>query len=629
MVEATDSPHHFRQWKSVTGKFEVRARLIRVIDQKVRLELDNGRTITVPIDKLSPFDREYIEALNDDNPFATTEPGDEKPNDQGSESRSVTWLIKSLNAAQKKLINNGKWTVTPDPISPTPPAMLDEAIAMPKNLDFMRGRGIEDYSVSIGGTALATLQHDPFEDQSELTVFDLMSGKRHPSMTFNDINRPTVAVSPSGRYAAVFSQTSGRDPGRIQFIEMGATPEAIRTWELSEFHHRGDGEPFEPEKGVFLSDNRFMTIDDRFIGVWDWLAGRAVYAFETNLISGFAISPTGKQIVVTTKSDKNAILATSSGKVLGVLNGIDEATTIAFSPNGRFLAGFGSRDSSVWIYDLVKNKVNRKIGAPNSVQSLQWVGKKHLLVNSSDLMDVSLGVTVWKFRTNMNGKLAGTDDGRFWFLTSDWVTPINLINPEIESKLVELKDQGLDRETLKLLKPGAKISVNLDVPFDHDQKLEIRQALVDKIESLELIIADDAEIQLTLKLTAEEEESLTVGSIFSMHRHTMPRFPGMPKLPKLPGFPEDEPDETVTSRPKRGAISLKHGERLLWHRTRLFGPFGPVLHRREGETAQQAIDRLCTPDLKFFTNWTLPQHHAQLPSGQPLGTSNISEDGIH
>lgn len=52
-----------RTWKDDTGEFEVQARLLLVLDGKVRLLKETGRTTTVPMDRLSQGDRHYVEQV--------------------------------------------------------------------------------------------------------------------------------------------------------------------------------------------------------------------------------------------------------------------------------------------------------------------------------------------------------------------------------------------------------------------------------------------------------------------------------------------------------------------------------------------------------------------------------------
>jgi SLA1 homology domain 1, SHD1 len=50
-----------RQWVDDTGTFRVKGRLILILDGKVRVLKETGRTTTVPLTRLSAADRQYVE----------------------------------------------------------------------------------------------------------------------------------------------------------------------------------------------------------------------------------------------------------------------------------------------------------------------------------------------------------------------------------------------------------------------------------------------------------------------------------------------------------------------------------------------------------------------------------------
>jgi hypothetical protein len=60
LVPGPDGRLPNRQWRDDSGKFEVTARLILILDGKVRLLKETGRTTTVPLNRLSTADQAYI-----------------------------------------------------------------------------------------------------------------------------------------------------------------------------------------------------------------------------------------------------------------------------------------------------------------------------------------------------------------------------------------------------------------------------------------------------------------------------------------------------------------------------------------------------------------------------------------
>lgn len=65
-----------RTWTDATGKFKIEADFVELTeDDQVRLKASNGKTIAIPLSKLSVADREHVASLmnpeRDENPFAT------------------------------------------------------------------------------------------------------------------------------------------------------------------------------------------------------------------------------------------------------------------------------------------------------------------------------------------------------------------------------------------------------------------------------------------------------------------------------------------------------------------------------------------------------------------------------
>ena len=52
-----------RHWTDNTGTFAVNGKLIAILDGKVRLLKENGRTCTVPMRRLSKSDADYVQMV--------------------------------------------------------------------------------------------------------------------------------------------------------------------------------------------------------------------------------------------------------------------------------------------------------------------------------------------------------------------------------------------------------------------------------------------------------------------------------------------------------------------------------------------------------------------------------------
>jgi uncharacterized cupin superfamily protein len=59
--EASDQADEMRTWTDNTGKYTVRARLVQVLDGKVRLQKESGRFTTVSFERLSKADLALVQ----------------------------------------------------------------------------------------------------------------------------------------------------------------------------------------------------------------------------------------------------------------------------------------------------------------------------------------------------------------------------------------------------------------------------------------------------------------------------------------------------------------------------------------------------------------------------------------
>lgn len=104
-----------RQWTDATGTFTIRAELVELKDGVVHLKKSDGEVITVPVNRLSDGDRNYLSSR------PTTKPADEpaaepkgapetKPADSSTDDADKPSLIKLADTSGDGKIARAEWT---------------------------------------------------------------------------------------------------------------------------------------------------------------------------------------------------------------------------------------------------------------------------------------------------------------------------------------------------------------------------------------------------------------------------------------------------------------------------------------------------------------------------------------
>ena len=457
---------------------------------------------------------------------------------------------------------------------------------------------LTNFVVSTNKQFAATTSTNAFDDFSELITIDIQNSKANPNQKIPLKDCKMLAISPSGKTVATFKDGWGSAPGRVDFwrTEDGNLRQTA-SWKTAGFHDR-DG--FAPKQGFFVDETRLLTIGKR-VALWDCETAASLYSFQVSNTTP-AFSPNKKQVAVASQ-DSVYLISVNDGKVLGT---IDDAGAslggLAFSQNGRFLAGYSRQNGAIRIWDLNDGELIQQMAAPGgSASSIQWVGNRYLLISNNALMDVELRATVWNYNM-MNGKVFSAGDGRFWIVTKTKLVPVKLPH----KKLTKLTG-NLDPEELLVLKPGVSVGLELNLPFRPNEQKEIRDTLTAQLEGAGVTIGNSADYQL--KLTVKKGKRQTT---------------------EMSGFHDPfgrRGTQKISFTPNTCHIALTRGDAVLWQKSATYSA-GGIIHLNEGESAQAAATRLCQPKPGFFTNVKIPPFIAVLPGNKPLGVSSITNAGL-
>jgi WD40 repeat protein len=161
-----------------------------------------------------------------------------------------------------------------------------------------------------------------------------------------------LAFGPDGYTTAA----GGSD--RVLHVWSRAAKSAKSAWQaISGETHQGS---FDTRMEVAISPDgaRLATTGESGLRVWDTATARPVLQPEDGLLaSTVAFSPVGRWLAGGGADAKIRLWDAATGKIQGLLQGQDvPITSLAFAPDGSALAAAGSAGSDVWLWNVAKRE---------------------------------------------------------------------------------------------------------------------------------------------------------------------------------------------------------------------------------------------------------------------------------
>ena len=330
--------------------------------------------------------------------------------------------------------------------------------------------------------------------------------------------------------------------------------------------------------------------------------------------NSIALSPNGQL----------AACATDGGIAILDLHAGTHVATLAFdsfSPNGIAFNDNNTRLAAqdhghVLIFDLTTGKQLSKFqhktmfgNAPCS-----WVGD-FLLHRNKYIYDHYHRVLLWELEGiewHQGTSIAGAgliatvqhsrhDDGPVYFETAPMPT----------QAMVNLAESLGDPESLVIARPGEKIAVDLEIDPSVANQEDVYRQVVENLKEVGLEVVDE-EVPLVLKGYCRQKPAETI------------RIRMQGGFGRLGRQEQEIIERTIIPHPTYLSISYQGTE--VW-RSGTSGEPGGVILTQEGETIDQALQRLTTPKIELIT-----KAHIQLPLIRPgtatangaYGTSTLS-----
>jgi hypothetical protein len=614
-----------RTWSDKSGKFKLTAKFLELKDGKVRLEQENGKTVGIPIEKLADADRKLAEELaeegDDGGPVASEEstgPSEGVEISQAAtiEPQDVNW--DSVPTADPSF--DGQWKVDLDPapdVTPLAPKAVPlfdalkskdpkEEIGFFNQVDalmFARDRGV---------ACLATTDSAPgLDEKSFVQRVDIEAGQALETVQFAG-KMKALAVSPDGERLLMCSKDlqSQISPRLSLWKFDSGTVRHVATWNpLPD----GKADRDAPQFGLFIDANYAVTVSrwDSLV-VWKVSTGEPAYSFRVERDAFPAVSPGSKYLAVPTENGL-FVLNSRTGEPVGKLPTAGRLWAVMkFSPDGRRLAGLTTSMLSVW--DLESGERYREIPIDcRTGRAIDWVSNDQILVNGEKLVDLERRIPYWKYQiaTRSATHAYGEGGGVFWYvLTSDDRKQRGIFGAVLPHDVAKKALAAVDIEKLLVLKPGAKVSIDVNnVRGTPEEKEKITGALTAKLRELGVDVASDGPLVLTARTKQMAPEQVSYVPFGASNR-------------------DDGQQMKATVQSFENWLGLLEGGQTIWENSSTSGGAGGIISIKQGQSLQQALEPWQRPDLSFYSRVAIPRDMVRTSQLGLLGANALTHQGI-
>jgi WD40 repeat protein len=606
-----------RTWSSQNGKFRLKAKFVRLKDDQLTLEKENGETITVALAKLSDADqkaaRELAESAEEnpfesggDNPF---ESGAGEADDDAGEPPAGDWS----QVAQVTLEAPEKFSLAPDAAPAPARSLTAKPVVLMSPASRKGGEEAFGFFEKVDGllfnsatseAIVATVDNNPGKVKLiRVQRVDLVKGKAAAPLEVPNYVKP-VDLDLSGKRLLARSDF---------FVSGNATPE-VSVWELGEKsvelvkrwnpHDPDNVHKQAPTFARFIDSDHVVTAEfPGRLAVWQVSGAKVVYSLELTNGGVPGLSATGRYLAAPVNNGLYVFEA-QSGKVVGNLPGDPgTVTALSFSPDGRQLASLSHQRLVVW--DLQSGDLYRDIYFPTPVNGnkVDWVGNGFVLLGGEKLIDLERRIVLWQYQLDHGGGQGyGEMGGYFWYVISDHHRQERgLFRAKLPHEEPVKIAATLDADQLLAIKPGIQVSLNVAVQGDQQA---VEQSLSRQLQALGMTVVPGSPIVL--------QASTEAGQTKQMQYRT---------------FGAGRSVQTAQVTEQIARVKFIENSKVVWEAVTTTGaPF--FLRMKAGESLQSALAPHQKPNIEFFSHVKLPQYVARPAENGAYGASQLTFKGI-
>lgn len=565
-----------RTWTDATGMFKIEAEFVALADGKVELKKTDGKTVSLPLDKLAAADQDIAKFLAEtNNPFEA----DVKDVTETIATQIAVWPRAReyvLDIEQFPLVRLDNlpaempWRGSVEAAQPPPPTLVNRSIPIPEyradSFWAMSDMIIDEarqWAWVYQGNSRSSFITRGETPQYHVDRVNLRDGLLQPRIQFAQRDVP-VAIDPTGQLLVTFN-----DDGRFHIWKIGADKlSAVSSFVIQKaaftiFRETSDF------NAAFLDADHLQLRTSSGLLTLRLTDFRPLYRFAAKQR---VLSPSRKQMAIGESPHGLFLADTLSGRVLGRFKGFDapeqrlgalaipakrfvespHLNRVVFSPDGTQLLQLDAAE--IRFFDLQSGQQIKMIGATlpstgrfgTKESRLSWGSSGHLVLDGRVAIHAATGTATARISNDF--PTTRSFGGSEWLLAkqddSRDVLKLTLHTCTLPNE--EMRRRAEQRKTNLAMPTGTKAAIVFDpnggVISEADQE-RVRGAVAMKLKEIGVTIATAEELpDHFLKFTqiADGPVYLQIGSLRrdEFYWYTAVALPqsGASESPRINGF---------------------------------------------------------------------------------------------
>lgn len=619
-VPTASAQDDYRSWSDSTGKNKIKAKFVKLEDDAVTLEKEDGDEVEIELKKLSTADQKFVANLmkqDEDSPFKSKGQDPFKSKSKGKKSTTGkssddetegtrTVKVDLSTAEQISLGSTGEaWSVEVPSAESRPVATKMKSIPLPSKTNFFEGlkglalsRGTEAKFAAVG----FLLDKHGEGGSTRIAICDLKTGKCGTPAVGAGKMVP-IAIHDDGRQVVMRREEFGfGNQDRLEvWTPQGSKIRKSVIWTPYDADQGGARDVLWAE---FVSPQTLATSsrEGKFV-LWKFPEIEPICQFDTVNGAAPALSPHRKWIAFSTGSDvglfdieKQEVVAIQPTPVKL------QWPYMAFSPSGGRLACLAFDKVLVW--NIATGELERTIPCTglNVHGSIEFPDDDYVLVGNHYVIDLTNQLKLWTYEGAEQVRCA---DGTAYFAVTDGekkpgsLVPVQIPHPAARTLL----KKALTDPDLFILRAGTTVRIDVSGIPDATQRERVSKGLTKQLEAIDCKAGNNGTIDILASVEGPKETEI---NFIAAGTYKFKEY-----LSRVKFVYKNQPvwDSVQSNAP--GIVQLQKGENMDGH-----------LRARE------------KPSYEFFEHVQLPKFLQKPAAGQgaghslTLGQSKVTASGI-